>query len=148
MKACVSAVSTNLNEDEQRIQIAACKIGPVANSLAAMTGRTITGRRGSEVSTEEIQNYLQTNSAKAVSSMMSACMASINKTSSKTEQTAAQAACSESAPKKALTESLGIIMSDISTDDVKEALIYSSQAASCTTAKACMQVCLCITHTL
>ena len=139
----MSAVSTNLDEDEQRRQSATCKSGAVANSL-----RAITGRRDSDVPTEEIQNYLQANSAKAVSSMMSACMASIDETSSQTEQTAAQAACSESAPKKALAESLGIIMSDISTDDVKEALIYSAQAASRTTAKACMQVCLCITHPL
>ena len=145
MKACVSAVSTSLNVNEQRVQRKAC-ILDVASSLAVITGRDTSDRRVSGVSNEEVQNYLQINSAETVSLMMSACMAAVDAALSQTDQAAARAACSENAAKDALAESLGMMKSDISMDTVKEALIYSSQAASLKTAKACMQVHICITQ--
>ena len=135
MKACVHAVNTSIDDGEQRAQRAACKSGSVASSLAAITGRNI-----SEVSNEEMQDYLQTTSQRGVSSMMSACMASIDTTLDEIEQSAARADCSEKATKDALSESLGTLLSDISDDDVKQALKYSSQYATRKTAKACMQV--------
>ena len=146
MKACVNAVSNSIDDDEQRAQMQTCKSGSVASSLAAMTGRNV-----SEVSSEEMQDYLQTTSQRGVSTAMSACMASIDTTLDETKQTTARAACSESAIKNALTECLGLLFSDISDETVDQYLTLGAQYASRKTARACMQVCACITkstHTL
>jgi len=133
MAACIAAIDTS--DGQQATKRNQCK---TVTALAALA--TVNGIDAEDISTAQLEVYVQDAAITQVQAAMSSCMKAINTTSDSATKAAAMGLCRTNPAKAALAQTLGVLESELDAETIQEHLDSAAENTVRTAIKACRRL--------